>query len=59
MLKPHGIKGIFSADETNIKFHEVIDSVLASQGVKRVGMAWKISSSDRCTLMVIIDIIIS
>lgn len=55
LFKSHGIMRIFAADETNIKFHEVSDSVLAPQGVKRVGTACKISSNDGCTLMVTMD----
>ena len=55
LFKLHGIKCIFSADETNIKFHEASDTVLAPQGVKRVGSACKVSSSDGCTLMVTMD----
>ena len=55
LFKSHGIKRIFSADETNIKFHEVSDTVLAPTGIKRVGSACKISSSDGCTVMVTMD----
>jgi len=54
-FKSHGVKRIFSADETNVKFHELSSTVLAPIGVKRVGSAAKVSSSDGCTVMVTMD----
>mmetsp|Transcript_5591 Transcript_5591/g.8587 ORF Transcript_5591/g.8587 Transcript_5591/m.8587 type:complete len:82 (+) Transcript_5591:1305-1550(+) len=34
LFKSHGIKRIFSADETNVKFHEITDKLLAPKGTK-------------------------
>ena len=55
LFKSLGIKRIFSADETNVKFHEVSDTVLAPRGIKSVGTACSIPSSDGCTVMVTMD----
>ena len=39
-----------------MKFHKVSETVLAPKGIKRVGSACKIVSSDGYTLMVTMDI---
>jgi hypothetical protein len=42
-------------DETNLKFHYASDSVLAPKGMKRIGSACTINSTDGCTLRVTMD----
>ena len=59
LFQSHSVKRIFSADETNVKFHEVSKTVLAPQGIKRVGTACSVPSSDGCTIMVTMDMLTS
>ena len=51
------MKRIFSVDKTYVKFNEASNTIMAPQGIKRVGTACTIHSSHRCTVIATMDML--
>ena len=58
-FEEENVSVVIAADETFLRFHESLSTVLAPEGAKRVGTAIKCNKKEGCTLMVSMEMISS